>query len=328
MYGLNGKLLKWIQGFLSGRTMRVGPRGTFSEFLRLLSGVPQGSVLGPLLFLLYVNDLPEWIISSMRIFADDVKLWITIKSEQDSVILQSDLDSLTCWLSTYHLKFNLSKCKVMHIGNKTDINYHLKDDLGEHRIDETTIKRDLGNNLKPSAQCVKAAKARSILGMIKRNFRRIDEEDFLVIYKAYIRPHLEYCVQTLSPHMQKDIHIFEKIQRSATKIVHRVKHLCYEVRLDRLGLTTLFVRQKRGDLIETYKILTEKENIEKEQFFELTNNGYFLRGHTMKLVVSRPRLDIRKYFFSQRVVAEWNRLPEQVVTAPSVNTFKNWLDKH
>ena len=74
--------------------------------------------------------------------------------------------------------------------------------------------------------------------------------------------------------------------------------------------------------------MTEKENIEKEQFFELSNNGYFLRGHTMELVVSRPRLDIRKYSFSHRVVAEWNRLPEHIVTAPSVNTFKNRLDEH
>jgi len=208
--------------------------------------------------------------------------WRTIQSEHDSVILQSDLDSLTCWSSTYHLKFNSSNCKVMHIGHKTDMKYYLKDDLGEHWIDETTIERDLGilvglNNLKPSAQCVKvAAKARSILGLIKRNFRRIDEEDFLVIYKAYIRPHLEYCVQAWSPYMQKDIQIFEKIQRSATKIVHHLKHLCYKDRLDRLGLTTLFVRGQRGDLIETYKILTEKENIEKEQLFELSNNGYFL----------------------------------------------------
>jgi len=108
--------------------------------------------------------------------------------------------------------------------------------------------------------------------MIKRNFRRKDE-DFLVIYKVYIRPHLEYCVQAWSPHMQKDIQILEKIERSATKIVHHLKRLCYIDRLDKLSLTTLFVTQKRGDLIETYKILTEKENIEKEQFFELSYNG-------------------------------------------------------
>ena len=99
--------------------------------------------------------------------------------------------------------------------------------------------------------------------------------------------------------MQRDIRILENIQRSATKIVHRLKYLSYEDRLNRLGLMTLFVRRKRGDLIETYKIITERKNIEKEQFFELSNNGYFLRGHTMKLVVSRPRLDIRKYSFSQ-----------------------------
>jgi len=123
--------------------------------------------LGDVVAAAHFSVVGKPLIKKGTLFADDVKLWRTIKSEQDSVILQSD--SLTCRSSTYHLKFNPSKCKVMHIGHKTDMKYHLKDDLGEHWIDETTIERDLGiqvgNNLKQSAQCVKvAAKARSILG--------------------------------------------------------------------------------------------------------------------------------------------------------------------
>ena len=98
-------------------------------------------------------------------------------------------------------------------------------------------------------------------------------------------------------------------------------------RLKRLGLTMLESRRKRGDLTETYKILTGKENIENNKFFELSDNHIILED-SMKISVKRSRLNVRKFFFSQRVILHWNSLPEYVVTAPSMNTFKNWLDKH
>jgi ribonucleases P/MRP protein subunit RPP40 len=120
----------------------------------------------------------------------------------------------------------------------------------------------------------------------------------------------------------------EKVQRVATKLVHGMKKMEYKERLKRLGLTTLETRRARGDLIETYKILTGKENIQATKFFEISNNPYNLRGHSMKLAVKRSRLDVRKFSFSQRVVPSWNSLPENVVTAPSTNVFKNRLDQH
>jgi len=96
------------------------------------------------------------------------------------------------------------------------------------------------NDLKPNIQCSKAAgKARSILAMVKRNFKKLDEEDFLIIYKTYIRPHMEYCVQTWSPHLAKYIQTLEKVQRSATKLVSSLKKLSYEARLNKLGLLTI-----------------------------------------------------------------------------------------
>jgi len=104
--------------------------------------------------------------------------------------------------------------------------------------------------------------------------------------------------------------------------------LAYGDRLKRLGLTTLETRRKRGDLIQTYKILTGKENIESSKFFELSDNAHNLRGHSMKISVKRSRLNVREFFFSQRVVSQWNSLPETVVIAPSTNTFKNRLDKY
>jgi hypothetical protein len=332
--GIQDKLLRWIEQFLTARTLKVGVRGSFSELIKVLSGVPQGSVLGPLLFLLFVNDLPDWIVSSLKMFADDTKLWREMSSESESSILQKDLDSLTDWSKRWLLKFNPSKCKLMHIGHKLDTEYYMEDDNGSKtKIEEVELEKDLGiyirNDLKVSTQCVNAAgKARSVIAMIKRNFRRLDNEDFLMIYKTYIRPHVEYCIQVWSPHLKKDIQCLEKVQRSATRLVPSLRKLTYEERLRRLGLTTLEKRRQRGDLIEAFKIMTGKEQVDSEQFFQKSNTGHNLRGHSMKIVMKRCRTDTRKFFFSQRVVQHWNGLPQQVVDATSVNSFKNRLDKH
>ena len=328
IYGVQGKLLTWIQSFLAARLMRVGIRGSFSDWIKVLSGVPQGSVLGPLLFLLFVNDLPDWIKNSMRMFADDVKIWNVISSTTDSKSLQEDLNSLTRWSSKWLLKLNPSKCKVMHIGHSSGTVYYMNDDSGNSTIiQQIAEEKDLGvhltDDLKPSTQCVRsAAKARSVMGMVKRNFRRLDQQDFLLIYKTYIRPRMEYCVQAWSPHLKKDIECLEKVQRAATKMVHGLRHLPYEDRLVHLGLTTLEERRTRGDLIEAYKIITGKEAVDREHFFQLSSCEYNLRGHSMKLSKQRPSIDVRKFFFRQRVVNEWNLLPQEVVDATSVNQFR------
>jgi len=180
--------------------MRLGIRGSFSDWIEVLSRVPQGSVLGPLLFLLFVSDLPDWIKNSMRMFADDVKIWNVIRTDVGNYNLQEYLNSLTRWSSKWLQKLNSSKCKVMHIGHDTCTEHHITDDDGNSNvIEQITEEKDLRiyitADLKPSMQCVRAeAKARSVMGMVRRNFRRLDKEDFLLIYKMYIRPHMEYCV--------------------------------------------------------------------------------------------------------------------------------------
>ena len=154
LFGIQGNMLRWIEQFLVGRSMRVRVRGVYSALIDVLSRVPQGSVLGPLLFLLFVNDLP--------MFADDTKLWITLKSKTDSAILQNDLDNLIAWSNQWLLKFNPSKCKLMHIGHNLSTEYHMVDDIGKNvMIEETSLEKDLGiyvsSDLKPSTQCAKAA---------------------------------------------------------------------------------------------------------------------------------------------------------------------------
>jgi ribonucleases P/MRP protein subunit RPP40 len=326
-FGITGKVLKWLESFLSARTMRVGLRGTYSDEVPVISGVPQGSVIGPLLFILYVNELPDWIKNEMKMFADDTKIWCKIKTEKDGESLQKDLNELMDWSDKWQLSFNSEKCKVMHIGHKQGTRYYMSKEL-ETIKEEKDLGVSITSDLKPSRQCQKsAAKARGIIGMVRRNFRRLTRRDFRLIYKTYVRPHLEYCIQAWSPHLRKDIELLERVQRSATELVPDLRGFTYEVRLQKLGLTTLEVRRERGDMIETYKILSGKENVKKQQFFKLAENEHGLRGHDLKLEKVRSRLDVRKFWFSQRIVNGWNRLPMEVVHAETVNGFKNAWDR-
>jgi len=120
----------------------------------------------------------------------------------------------------------------------------------------------------------------------------------------------------------------ESVQRAATILISGVKEFSYDQRLRSAGLTTLEMRRQRGDLIECYKILTGKENIDSHQLFHLSGNSHGLRGHSLKLSLNRSRLDLRKNFFSQSVISSWNSLPQHVVNVTSVNSFKNRLDAH
>lgn len=331
--GIPAKFLAWIKDFLSHRRMRVRVNGSFSQWENVISGVPQGSILGPLLFLLFVNDLPDSIISSIRMFADDVKLSAAIKTETDGKVLQHDLDSLSNWSEKWLLRFNLDKCKLLHIGHCHNTSYNLRDGTVTKQLVVVEEEKDLGvyttADLHFSTQCSKAAaRASSVLGLIHRNFRRIDVHDFRVLYKMYVRPHLEYCVQAWSPWLIKDMNCLENVQRRATRMVSGLRYKSYSERLRILGLTTLQQRRKRGDLIETYKLLTGKEAIDWRGFFQHAPTAHGLRGHSLKLFVPPCHKAIRKNFFSCRVVEDWNSLPQEIIDSATVDMFKRRLDAY
>jgi len=141
---------------------------------------------------------------------------------------------------------------------------------------------------------------------------------------------MEFCIQAWSPYLQKDTRCLEKIQRRATKMVHGLKSMAYDDRLEILGLLSLEKRRLRfvhGDLIKVFKILTDRENIDKHQFFTPSLCSH-LREHSLKLLKPRSSRQVRQNFFSQRVIDEWNKLPSDIVTSTSVNVFKNKLDDH
>ena len=199
-------------------------------------------------------------------------------------------------------------------------------------IQETTLEKDLGvymsNTLRASNHCQKAAnKGMSALRLMKAAFTRIDVLNFKPLFTTYVRPHLEYCIQAVGPYTAQDIKLLEQVQRRATKMVKQIKNLSYEERLLRLKMPSIKDRLQRGDLIETFKLLTGKINVDSRQFFELDDQER-TRGHHLKLKKRRARHVPRLKFFSNGVVNQWNSLPKEVVEASSTNMFKNRLDQY
>ena len=148
----------------------------------------------------------------------------------------------------------------------------------------------------------------------------------LPLYKAIVRPHLEYCVQAWRPYCKKDIDTLERIQRRVTKMIPELRDLNYEEHLKECGLTTLETRRIRADQIEVFEILNGYKNIDRNIFF-LTQDSR-TRGHEVTLVKDQCRLDLRKYSFSQSTINEWNKLSTDCITPSSVNMFKNKVDTY
>ena len=178
VYGICGNLLRRISNFIQHRQQRVVITGVCSDWINVKSGVPQGSVLGPLLFLLYVNDIPDTISCSLKLFADDVKIYSTIQYPSDIAHLQHNIDLLNCWSQKWQLYLNISKCKFLSIGNSLDAAYTIIDPTTSDRVQLSKCyeEKDLGiwytSDLKSSTRCRKAvAKAMQALGLIKRPFK-------------------------------------------------------------------------------------------------------------------------------------------------------------
>ena len=293
----------------------------------VVSGVPQGSVLGPLLFVVYINDLESGLINEVLKFADDSKLFGAVSSPEDVDKIRQDLLKLSNWSDEWLMVFNEAKCKVMHLGHN---NPRALYSINGYNLEETSEERDLGiivqNNLKVSAQCSKVVKtANKILGMVKRHFTTRDKITVLNLYKTLIRPHLEFCVQAWRPSLVKDIELLEGVQRRATKIIQNYDKLSYEERLQRLDLTALETRRLRGDMIELFKILNNFEDVDYTQFFNLSCTN--LRGHPMKLFKNRFCTNTGKFTFANRVVDKWNSLPMDVVSVKTLDMFKSKLDQ-
>jgi len=199
-------------------------------------------------------------------------------------------------------------------------------------LDTVDSEKDLGimisSDLKSSNQCIQACrKASKMLGMIKKTISYKKKPEIMVrLYKTLVRPQLEYCVSAWSPHYIKDKELLERVQHRFTRMIKEVHGKDYLDRLKELNLWTLEERRNRADLVEFFKMYKGFTAIHFESLFTLDCNNKGTRGHLAKLSKLRCQKDVRKYFFSHRVIDRWNALDGEAVSSSSINAFKNRLN--
>ena len=252
--GIQGNALRWIENWLTGRTQSVKVGSETSDPCAVESGVPQGSVLGPPLFTIFIDDVDDYTppIDMLAKFADDTKGLKVIESAADRDKLQSTLDNLTKWAEDWSMKFNVAKCKIMHVG-RNNPGYEYK--MAGIKLCEVEEEKDIGvtiqSNLKPSKHCQKiAGTASAVLRQLTKNFHYKDRHIFKKLYIQYVRPHVEFASPAWSPWSETDTALIEKVQIKAVNMVAGLTGSTYEEKCKELGIDT--VRWKTEERSRTY----------------------------------------------------------------------------
>ena len=331
-YGIKNEALAWIRAFLTDRYQVVTVNGKRSSKQRVLSGVPQGSVLGPLLFVLYINDLPEVVRSILYLFADDTKLLKRIKNKQDSLELQSDIEAMDDWTTRWILRFHPGKCHVLTLGKFENIKYAHTYKLGDTVLDHVCSEKDLGVTFDNDLSFEKhlfnqVKKANSMVGLIKRSFFHLTPDLFRELYVTFVRPHLEYAQVIWSPKLRKHSELLEGVQRRATRIVEACKHQPYSNRLQQIGIPTLEYRRSVGDMVEVFKHLHFYSSTTVPNKFVARTRPSRNHEFELKRLFAKDGLrGVQTNFFYYRSIKHWNALPREVVNSPSIAVFKKRID--
>ena len=257
-YGIKGTTYKWIRSFLTGRTQEVQVNGARSSKGAVTSGIPQGSVLGPILFLIYINDLLDDIESFSLLFADDTKIYRKITTKEDSEKLQKDIENLVEWTKKWKVEFNADKCHVLTLGKFVNITHTHRYVVSGEELEHVCVEKDLGvtidENLTFSEHISnKTRSAIGIMAKIRSSFSYLDRDTFKKLYTSFVRPHLEYAQSMWSPHQAKFVNMIENVQKRSTLLVDGLGNLEYSERLRKLKLPSLEYRRLRGDMIEVFK---------------------------------------------------------------------------
>ena len=334
--GIRGALLDWLSSFLQGRTMYVSISGFKSSSMSVSSGVPQGSVLGPLLFLVYINHLPSYIVNNCMIFADDLKIYLPYCSSSPLTLAQGvsscqhDIDNVSQVAESWGLTLNKEKCALLrfHRGsvdwqeNCTLSSYYLHSQC----IAAVSSAKDLGVLVDSTLRFhlhirTIVNKASGLAANLLRSTLCRSQPFMITMYKTHIRPLLEYASCVWNTGFQGDLKLLESVQRSWTRHVDGVSDLPYSERLRILNLYSVQGRLLRADLIKYWKIFNNESSIYPTDIFTLAP-VLGTRGHRFKIYHTHSSLEARSRSFSNRQVSLWNSLPDSIVSSKSVNTFK------
>ena len=335
-YGICNMLLCWIKDFLTCRLQAVVVGSCLSSYCKVISGVPQGSVLGPVLFVLFVNDIVTCTDSSVsvKLFADDVKLYTVISDEFSCDKLQISLDNIYSWSNHWQLKLSPSKCTVLHLKSGRSCHQDpLCDDgysIGDSSLPVCSTVSDLGISydnhfsFRPHIHNIVAKaslRAKLILKcFVSRNARLLTKA-----FCVFVRPVLEFSSVVWSPYFRCDIDKIENVQRRFTKAIF--PQMTYSARLSKLKLQTLEMRRIIADLTTCYKLLNGLT--ETDYRFALSRSSMSqTRGNSLKLNKNHLASTRDGALFHNRIINLWNALPDYIVTARSVSCFKQYLLKH
>ncbi len=321
-YGVCGGVISWIWSFLTDRFQRVKIDHTYSTWLPVTSGVPQGSVLGPLLFLLYINDLPDLMPSAVtsKLFADDLKLYAPVINSSS---LQSALHLLLEWCSRWQLYVQPLKCHVLPVGRAVDD--YTAFTLGNVVLHKVDSCRDLGVIMSSSLTFVEhyssvVEKASRALAVLFRCFRTNNKRILLLAFNVYVRPILEYCSPVWNPCLIGNIKVLESVQRNFTRRLYsrcNLGYQDYESRLNTLGMSSLAHRRRIADLLMCYQIMTSQ--------IEIGDILSWSSHHPNRLFVDHPRVNFRRHFFSHRIMQDWNRFSNEISECRSLDSFRRLL---
>jgi hypothetical protein len=333
-YGINSFVCQWIQAFLSNRRQRVVVNSGMSDWLQCTSGVPQGSVLGSLLFNIYINDLPDCVHhSNIYLYADDAKMFKSINCRLDCLLFQQDIDSISAWCTLWQLKLNILKCLYIRYGlvNRPTFDYSISGIL----LKKVMSTKDLGvvfdSKLSFSEQCNDVVnKGFMRANMLLKCFQSRDRRLQINLFNTFVRPILEFNSPVWSPHLIKDVTAIERVQKYFTKNLKGLKNKTYNQRLIILNQPTLQSRRIRADMIYLFKILHGLVDMNLKRLFPVNTSAYSfnLRGHAFMLYAPKPRTDLLKFSYVYRAIKCWNSLPTYVCDTDSLSVFKNRLTVH
>ena len=331
-YGVRDSTKRWIRSFLSHRSQQVVLDGVKSEPADVLSGVPQGTVLGPLLFLAFINDLPNSVKSSQsKLFADDSLLFKVIENTADSDLLQQDLSALESWEETWQMSFNPSKCTVLRIAPPNKKTIQTSYILHGHTLEIEEHTKYLGVTLPNSLQWDQhihnvIGKGNRTLGFLRRNFRECTPPVKAATYTAMVRPSLEYASTVWDPTNQAQIKALEQVQRRAARYVFNDFHTktpgCVTKMVEDLHWESLEERRRQNRLSMMFRFNQNLVDLPMDRYLRASDSR--TRG-SHKFFQERSRQPIYYNSFFPRTVREWNTLPTRVVSAASLDEFRSLL---
>ena len=262
---VDSQIVNWIQDFLSKRKQRVVLKGNISSELPVTSGVPQGSVLGPTLFLVYINDLPSAVNCKVSLYADDTLLYQQVDSSSDALAFQDNIDALHQWSRNWNMPFNETKCHAISFGGQKQLDlptYKLGNTIlewaGETKYLGVTMQTDLKFNQHIAEKTMKASK---ILGAIKHTLHDAPKNGRLLAYTSLCRPIMEYADTLWDPCSKQTIESMEMVQRRAVRFIDRLSgRVSVSEARSKLGLSPLQDRRKSHRLSLLMRILQDEDH--------------------------------------------------------------------